>query len=328
MVGSAGCIPLTSLISSPDHVQLVEVNPDQLRLIRLKAAAFKELDYSECMSFLGCFQKPKFHRERIGIYNKLSKHLNSADKAHWEHELDKVAKGIVHQGKFENYLRFFGAILLPLCISKSVIHKFLNAPNLSEQVSIYREKIDNKRYQFFFKLFFGKLIMKKIGRHPKLLEHVKLNTGNVFYERVKRGWTEVPVRENYFFRYILNGYFDPAMALPEWMKARTFDSIKKNVQKLSYLQCSMSEFLTQTQNASWDVIYLSNITETMSDETADALFELCRRALKPGGRMIVWNNLLERQPKQGFRIMEASEGLWKNRLDSFYGFAGIYERQD
>ncbi len=328
MVGSGGCLPLSSFVKSPSRVQVTDINPDQIRLIRLKQKAFQSLDYNECMEFLGCFEKRKFQKKRLSTFSKLAPRLPAVEVKHWELDLDKIARGIIHEGRYEKYLRFFSARLLPLCSSKSAISNFLNSQSLTVQKEVYKTQIDTKRYRLLFKWFFGKLIMKNLGRHPNLLKHVKESTGDIFYRRMERAWHELTIKENYFFRYIIEGYFDPELTLPTWLNPKYFQEIKTGLDKLHFSQGNMIDLLSSTRENSWNLIYLSNITETMSEEEAQKLFELCYRALKPKGKMIIWNNLVDRKPQSGFDYLKLSDKLWSDRIDAMYGFAGIYQRND
>lgn len=328
MVGSAGCLPISALTRSPERVQVVDVNADQIRLIRLKKITLQNLDYGQAMEFLGCFENRSTNKGRIAAFNNFSNSLPGIDLKQWENEIDKLSRGIIHEGRFEKYLRFFSSKILPLCCSKNAIQDFCQAKDLSEQRRIYETEINTKRYRLLFKWFFGKLIMKKTGRHPQLLKHVQGNTGEEFYERMKRAWTGIPIAQNYFFRYILQGYFNPDLPLPLWAAPENYDTINAQLDKLYLSQANLIDHLSETRANSWDLIYLSNITEVMSEEEAQVLFELCRKALKTSGKLILWNNLVERKPANGFEYIKLSEQLWNERMDCMYGFAGIYQRND
>jgi S-adenosylmethionine-diacylglycerol 3-amino-3-carboxypropyl transferase len=328
MIGSGGCMSLNALTRSPSDVQVIDINPDQIRLIELKKAAIESFDYQACMDFLGCFEKRRYQRKRFQYFEQISSRLSTADRMYWDMEMDKIARGIIHEGKFERYLRFFSAGLSPFIYSRKLIRGFLNSKEIKTQQEIYKNDINTWRYRLIFRWFFGKLIMRKFGRHPQLLKHVKGQTSEVFYKRIERAWCEIPIAQNYFFRYILQGYFDQEQKLPFWLQTEQYQNIKAKIKDLKCSTGSMVDFLSNTQEESWDLIYLSNITETMDNEESQQLFDLCRRSLKKSGKMILWNNLVERRPKEGFKYLDRSDKLWEERIDSLYGFAAIYQKND
>jgi len=110
---------------------------------------------------------------------------------------------------------------------------------LIDQENIYYNKIDNWRYRLIFKTFFGKMIMKRRGRHPDLLKYIDEKPNEVFYNRSKRAWYKLPIDKNYYLRYILEGYFNPSLNLPPWAIETNYDKIKKRTSNLEYYHSNL-----------------------------------------------------------------------------------------
>ena len=72
IVGSGGCLSLSSLAYKNVSLHLVEINELQNKLIRLKVCAFNNLSFENCMYFFGTFAPPKEYRDRLDIFWQLS----------------------------------------------------------------------------------------------------------------------------------------------------------------------------------------------------------------------------------------------------------------
>jgi len=324
LIGSAGCLALSTLAYHNVNLKIVDINEEQLKLIRLKINAYKYLNYNDCMFFLGVFTAPNKNDGRLELFNQISNYLPIEDLHYWKNRLSYISNGIIHIGKFEKYLRLFGQYLLPLAVRKKTIKHFLDSRRLIDQENIYYNKIDNWRYRLIFKNFFGKMIMKRRGRHPDLLKYIDEKPNEVFYNRSKRAWYKLPIDKNYYLRYILEGYFNPSLNLPPWAIETNYDKIKKRTSNLEYYHSNLVDLLKDFESY-FDMIYVSNIAETMNKKESSLLFDLCGKRLNKGGKLVVWNNMVERKPDDLWQLEEnLSRELWEKRLSSFYGHFGVY----
>ena len=94
IVGSGGCLSLSSLAYKNVSLHLVEINELQNKLIRLKVCAFNNLSFENCMYFFGTFTPPKEYRDRLDIFWKLSNYLSSDDRKYWKSNLKMVSQKI------------------------------------------------------------------------------------------------------------------------------------------------------------------------------------------------------------------------------------------
>lgn len=325
-IGAAGCIPLSFLAQHPKKLQVVDVNPAQVMLNRLKVTAFQKLTYEEATHFLGCFSLPQSNPDRLTLANKLRSELPKEDSDFWKKHISELEKGIIHFGKFEKYLRLFAQRILPLVTTKGGLEQFLTANTLKEQQSVYHKKINTVGYKLLFSFFFGKFFMAMKGRNPDLLKYVNEPTHKVFYLRMEHLFSMVPIEENYFLRFILRGFFNPQRRLPYWLLPETFEKLQSASCKPEYQVASIDTFLT-TDSTKYDVIYLSNACEGMNSQTADRVFRFCADRLSKSGVVVVWNNMVSRKPGNYLTFDQTlSESLMKTYLQSFYGFFGVYRK--
>ena len=104
-VSSGGEVPLT-LLSLHDGIQItaVDISCTQLALSRLKLQAALTLPFPLNGRFLGyAHAKPKVRRE---IYFDLIHHeLIKGDQDFWLQHLSAIDHGVVHSGRFEEYIK-------------------------------------------------------------------------------------------------------------------------------------------------------------------------------------------------------------------------------
>ena len=125
-------------------------------------------------------------------------------------------------------------------------------------------------------------------------------------------------------RYILQGYFDPSLNLPPWAMKKNYEKIKKRISNIEYHHSNLIDLLKNLES-NYDMIYVSNIAETMGKEESTQLFDLCAKRLNKSGKLIIWNNMVERKPDDQWEFEESlANQLWEKRLSSFYGFFGVY----
>ncbi len=324
IVGSGGCLSLSSLAYKNVSLHLVEINELQNKLIRLKVCAFNNLSFENCMYFFGTFSPPKEYRDRLDIFWQLSDHLSSDDRKYWKSNLKMVSKGLIHIGKWERYLQTWNRYFLPAAIGRRTIDDFINSNNIQEQKNIYKRKVDRFLHRLILRTFASKMIQSRFGRHPDLLKYFNDSPGDIFYKRLEKAWCKIPIVKNYYFRYMLESHYRRSMTLPDWAIKENYNIINKRTSNISFHSNSMMEYLLQTDKT-FDMIYISNITDTFNQKESSALFQQCASHLKRDGKLVIWNNLVERKPSEKFLLMEElSHSISKNRLATYYGYFGVY----
>ena len=325
IIGSAGCLSLSSLAFQDVRLHIIDINELQIKLIRLKVCAFNNLNYDDCMYFFGTFTPPKKFIERVDILLYLLQYLPKDDQNFWKLNKKTIEKGLIHIGKWERYIRTWNKYFLPLVLSKKTIDDFINSNKIEDQISIYKSKIDKFHYRLIFKTFTSKIIQSRFGRHPDLLKHFKDSPGDIWHDRLEKAWCEIPIIKNYFFRYILESHYRESMTLPDWAIRENYDIISKRTSNLSFHTNSLTEYLFNTDK-NFDMIYISNITDALNQRESDILFKQCAASLKKEGKLVIWNNLVKRKPFKSFLLMEElSHIISKHRIASYYGYFGVYQ---
>ena len=125
-ISSGGENVFALLLDNPKEIIAIDSNIQQIYLTKLKAAAIKELDYDTFIKLLGY----KKSNNRVKYFEKCKKSLSEENIQYWENHLLYIQKGIIHCGRFENYIKRFRTLFLPLILSREQNNKYLKLNNL------------------------------------------------------------------------------------------------------------------------------------------------------------------------------------------------------
>lgn len=284
-IGSAGDNSFSLLSKSPKSVTVIDPNPIQLHLIRLKIAAFQTLDHATFLAFLG-FREAK---NRIDLFEQVKKKLPEESAQFWGENKKQIAAGIIYAGKFDRYLLFFAKRIVPLIHTKKRVQQLFAQKSQEEQLKFYTEVWENKRWKWLFKLFFSKTVMGKMGRDPAFFNEVNVPVATYILNKTKAHLSDVACQENYFLYYILNGRFGEE--LPHYARKEHFEVIKANLHKLELVQARAENY---TGRKSFTKCNLSNIFEYMDEQTFEMASKHIVSRAQNQARFAYWNLMVPR----------------------------------
>jgi S-adenosylmethionine-diacylglycerol 3-amino-3-carboxypropyl transferase len=284
-IGSAGDNSFSILSKNPSLVLAVDVNQVQIHLIELKKACFKSLTYEEFIDFLG-FNESKNRKE---LFEKLDLPLET--KKYWLAHFQSIEKGVIHQGKFENYFRIFRSKLLPFIHSQKRIDELIRIKSESEQKQFHATTWDSWSWNLLFKLFFGRVTMGLLGRDPKFFKEVQVPVSQSIKSLADEHFRQTMCQKNSFAHYMLKGSFQEF--LPHYARRENFENIKNNIDnlqtKLGFLEDALESF------GKFDKFNLSNIFEYMSESQFAEVASQIEKYSDVGSVFVYWNLLVERK---------------------------------
>lgn len=286
-IGSAGDNSFSLLCANPSLVVAVDVNVVQLYLIELKKVLIQLLDCEEVVQFLG-------YREslnRAAIFKSIRPHLSTDARQYWDQHSELLYKGIIHEGKFEKYFKLFSHKILPFIHSTTDIETLLSPKDEIAQRRYYEQEWNTWRWRLFFKVFFSKVVMGKLGRDPEFLKEVNVPVGDYIFKKAARHLKRVQAQQNPFLRYNLTGDFGGL--LPHYLQADNFNKIKTTIEHLQIRQGFAEEVCSEF--GSFDGMNLSNIFEYMDKSLFRSTAEKLLANLNDKGRMAYWNLMVPRR---------------------------------
>lgn len=286
-VGSAGDNSFSLLATNPALVVAVDINTTQLYLIGLKKACFLTLSYQEMLAFLGfapCENRlAYFERVKIAIESNEARH-------YWENNLPTLQEGVIYQGKFEKYFRFFALKILPFIHSRKTTDALLAYKDAEAQALFYRKKWNTWRWRWFFSIFFSKYVMGRYGRDPEFLKWVQVPVSTYIYNKASVHLQSVRAQSNFILRFNLTGSFGDL--LPHYLQESNFETIRQNIHKLTIQEGYAQEAITKF--GKFDAMNLSNIFEYMDKDLFARTAEELANGLNANGRLAYWNLMVPR----------------------------------
>lgn len=317
--GGDNCFAL--LLAGARSVMAVDMNPAQIALVELKARAIEGLPYAECMRFIGAQEgDDNAGEQRARTYAQLRTSLSDFARAYWDRRPADIAAGVLHRGKFERYFALFRRRFLPLMQSREAVRLLLGAADRDEQRRLYDALWNNRRWRAFFRVFFSKLLLGRLGRERAFFAQVRLEgVAAELLRRTERGLTAVSTADNYFVEYILTGgWRDTARAHP-WMRPEAYALLRE---LLPRLQCRVGkmEECRPRNSASFGAFYCSDIFEYMHADAAAVAMASLRAIAAPAARLIYYTLFVPRAfPGILSEEKAAAEDLFSRDRTFFYG---------
>lgn len=316
-IASAGDNTLALLARSPSKVYALDLNPAQLALMELKAAAFKHLSYDEMLVVLGY----RDGSNRRFLYENLAPSLSPAARSYWNSKLDDIECGVVNTGKFERYFEIFRKFSLPFTHSRKTVDALLKTKSREERERFFNRKWNTFRWRALVKVFFSELVMGSLGRDPRFFAYAENGLPEAVMTWTRKALVDQDPSKNPYLHWILKGKF--GITLPAFLREENFERIKMNTDKLELRQVSLEEFLSEIPQAQIDSMNLSDVFEYVSEDNYKSIMKLIARACKPGARVVYWNMMARRTSEdsklQEFKPMtELSEQLFEANKTFFY----------
>jgi S-adenosylmethionine-diacylglycerol 3-amino-3-carboxypropyl transferase len=287
-IASAGDNALAMLARSPARVIAVDLSFAQIAAVRLRIAAYQELEHQELLEFLG--YRPC--ADRAAFYRRLTGRLEPDVRAYWDAHPDAIAAGAANCGKFDDYFRLFRTRVLPLVHAQRTVRELLAPRSRDQRVLFYRNRWNSWRWRALFRLFFSRFVMGRLGRDPAFFDYVDGSVAERILRRAEHALVELDPSANSYRQRILCG--EHAHELPFALRAENFEAIRRNITRLETYHGSIEACLDAEPAVRFDRFNLSDIFEYMSEENYAALLGRLASASNPGARLLYWNMLAPR----------------------------------
>ncbi len=285
-IAGAGEVPLSLAALKNVSVVAVDVSLNQLRLCRIKHQAALCLEPPDAAGFLGYTGIPAVRREMM-FKHLIQSGLNPADQDFWQKNMLTVLYGVIHAGKFE---QFIGKASLParMVIGKKNFYRLFACQSTAEQEDVFDRYFARILLKTVFKTVFHPRIYKNRGIDSTGLQHHQEgNIGDFFFNRFRSFCCSTPARDNFLLQYV---FFRQSLfpgAVPEYLKPENRDRFLQNHHRISFISSTMEDFLSQAQPGQFNKILLSNIGDWMSKEAMAGLFNQIQEKTQPGSRVVL-----------------------------------------
>ncbi|RPJ02227.1 MAG: DUF3419 family protein [Candidatus Aminicenantes bacterium] len=301
-ITSGGCNLLAFLLDDPRKVIALDVNPHQGYLLELKMAAFRRLSYRRMLEFFGVRPCPT----RAACYRQRLRPCLSGDAARfWDGHPGKIARGIIHAGRYERYMRLLRKTVVAGFGKRRLIKRMFEADGPAARERLYREKWQG----VWWSLLTGVMLSRRLNSllfDKAFFAYLDrdFSFGRHFAAKAERALVELPMRENTFLSYILLGRFYSEAFLPVYLRPESFRTIRDRLDRVEIVTDSCERYFAGLRDSSISKFNFSNIFEWMSPAAFENLLRETVRVARDRA-VLTYRNLLvfrERPPSLGASI--------------------------
>ncbi|MEM7126752.1 MAG: BtaA family protein [Chloroflexota bacterium] len=291
---SAGCNTLDYLLDSPAEIHAVDVNPHQNALLELKLVALQELDHQ---SFFELFGKGA-HSDAENIINGLSSEMTSTtqrfwQKKHYYFEKPKNRGSFYYCGSSGKVAWFFRNYYLRVRRTlREGFSQLLAAQNMTEQQAIY-ESVENVLWDRTTSwLVKQPVVMAMLGVPTPQIQLMHRSPGRSVQayvtERIRHVFTQIPIRDNYFWRVYLTGQYTPECC-PNYLKEENLLALRQSSPKVFPHTMTIADFL-RCNPSTYSHFVLLDHQDWMAAHAPEALEEEWNLILansRPGTKILI-----------------------------------------
>jgi S-adenosylmethionine-diacylglycerol 3-amino-3-carboxypropyl transferase len=289
---SAGDNVLALALSGPRSITAIDFSASQNALLELKIAALRSLSWGEYAGFLGA--RPS--RDRVATYRtRLRGELRDPVRDLFDGNEAVLARGVIHGGRFQRYLRIFQRGILPMVTSRRTLETLMSIEDRDERAAFYDEQFDNRRWRALFTMFFGRAVMARLGRDPAFFQFVERDDiGREFLRRTRDAIVESSPIRNHFLQYALLGRYPNLEYGPVYLREASFEALRAATDRIQIVRGDLESHLGTLADGSLSALYLSDLFEWVSPAHHEAMLRAIARATRSGGRLVYWNLLVPR----------------------------------
>ncbi|MDQ2720065.1 MAG: BtaA family protein [Bacteroidota bacterium] len=325
-ITSGGCNVLGFLLSDPEVIYSIDINPAQSYLLELKIAAIKCLNFNEFISFAGL----KENKDRLSLYNRMKPFLSIGALEFWDGQQKLLTAGFIMNGKYERFIRLAGKFI-NLLQGKKRVQGLFREKSKAEQEIYFDTVWNTKRFRYLFNILFNKRILAKRGL---VADYFHFDDGSKsfaesFFNRSKKAFRNIPVKGNYFLSLYLLGKYSNDVEVPAFLRRENFELIKSRVDRIKIITAEAQGWIDTMPDGSIDCFALSNICELMSEKDTLRLFSAVYITARTGARIIFRNLMIPRDIPDELksRIIKdetLSHHIYENDRSFVYGKVAAY----
>jgi S-adenosylmethionine-diacylglycerol 3-amino-3-carboxypropyl transferase len=250
MITSAGCNALDYLLDGPAAIHAVDVNFRQNALLELKLAMLRRAEFADFFEMFGIGS----HSDYKKAYHAIRSTLPEFARQYWDEKIGYFNPGglkrsFYYQGTAGAAAWLLGGALFKV---KPNIKNFalclLDADSLEQQREIYallEPKIWGKLSNWLIR---QRMVMTLLGvprPQVRLIEEsYPGGLGAYIKDKLRHVMTELPARENYFWRVYLTGSYTMACC-PNYLRREHQPALRARAGRLTTHTCTVTNFLRE-----------------------------------------------------------------------------------
>ena len=235
VITSAGCNALDYVLTEPNHVYAVDMNPRQNALLDLKKSAIDNLEYDDFFKFFGEGYFPGVTK----VYQqKLRPALAPWAQTFWDSKIkwfDNRRKTFYFRGTSGFFARMMKTYTDKMIKVRPHLDDLLNADNIEQQQEIYEKHLREKFWSGIMKFTMNRdttMSMLGVPKAQRKQIETQYPGGLVKFVQdcMESVFAKLPMKDNYFWRVYMNGQYTRECC-PEYLKEENFPRLKNGLTK-------------------------------------------------------------------------------------------------
>jgi S-adenosylmethionine-diacylglycerol 3-amino-3-carboxypropyl transferase len=276
MIASAGCNALDYVLDEPAGVHAIDVNPKQTALLELKLAAARVLEWVDFFALFGKGVHPDW---RTLYQDRLRPSLGTAARDVWDQDMVLFAPGRFRRSFYYCGTSGVFAFAVTRILGfrpwlREAIEHLLDAPDLEAQ---------RERYAVVERWLFSPVIrwicrqdlsltlmgIPKAQQIAMLKDHPE-GVGRFVEDSMRRVFTEVPVRDNYFWRVYVTGRYTPECC-PRYLQRSEFERLRDLAPRVTVETATLTDALRRWEGPRFTHFVLLDHQDWLAHHAPDAL---------------------------------------------------------
>lgn len=297
-ISSGGCNVLNYLTVKPKSITVVDLNEHHLALLELKLIASQNLTQSEFFDFFANANLP----HNIEIFEKkLTSKLSTKTQQYWNQKtgvlrkkrIELFANNFYHHGLLGKFIGLIHWVSRRLGYD---ISQIMQAKTLEEQRTQFEQHVapvfDTKLLRFLSR---RTSVLYSLGIPPSQYDEMQVNSEQkgvqmheLLKDRARRLACDFPLEENYFAWQAFARRYDleSQKALPRYLKAENFETIRQESSKVSWHHTSLTQQLQAMPANSLDAYLFLDAQDWMDAEQLNALWSQVTRTATTDARVV------------------------------------------
>jgi S-adenosylmethionine-diacylglycerol 3-amino-3-carboxypropyl transferase len=287
-IASAGDNTLSLLANDPARVVAIDLSPSQLACLELRVAAFRKLDHSEMLTFVGA--RPGALAK--GVIDGLIDELSETSRDIWLTQGEKINGGIGNVGRFEHYLSVIRRFAVNPTHTAAIRRSLFTPRTRPERKAFYDREWNNWRWRLLIRLACSRFVMGRLGRDPRFFRYASGSVSDHIMNMAEHALVDLQPDDNPYLHWIVTGRY--GARLPHYLRAENYERIRGNLDLLEWHLADLQAWLDDADAGSVHSFNLSDVFEYLSEAESDAAFEAIARVGAPSARLAYWNMLVPR----------------------------------
>lgn len=277
-ISSAGDNSLALLTLDPSEVAAVDVDLKQLAALDLRARAFEFLEYDQLLAFLGISDCSN----RLEIYGRLRDSLTKQSRAFWDNKPQAVQRGIIHAGRFEQYMRIIRA-LFSHRITVALDH-LSAADTTTRREQLYDSELDSVLWRSITGLAFSPITISIFDIYRRYLSRTAGSVVSHMRQRLRRTLVTMQWKKNPYLTYFFTGNFSSG-ALPLYLRRESYSLIRSRIGRLSLHNLDVTKIIRLGNFSGFN---LSNLFQYLDPIVFDYTYNAILSAADRDARFVYW----------------------------------------